>query len=153
MSTSSTSNKYTRVVAAVTTNNIHICSTTTLQYPALIGFYYCKIEPRVATGSCGRQECTCSSLHISPGLWKEADGSPNLHRKVLWDLEVNGKICNGIVAVYRGKQMGAYRAHRLLQPRQQQCEQRSFWCWWKVGRLIPCQNSPEWPDQLVLPLF
>ena len=45
-------------------------------------FYYCKIDPRSTTGSYGRQECTCSSLHISPGLWGEADVSPNLQREV-----------------------------------------------------------------------
>lgn len=49
---------------------------------ALIDFYYCKIDPRSTTGSCGRRECTCSSLHISPGRWGEADGSPDLQREV-----------------------------------------------------------------------
>jgi len=68
-------------------------------------FYYCKIDPRSTTDSYGRQECTCSSLHISPGLGGEADGSPNLHREVddvrsdqagMRLLVVNAKMWNGV---------------------------------------------------------
>jgi hypothetical protein len=70
---------------------------------------------------------------------------------------VSAKLWNGVCKAKQSKakpnRRRAYRARRLLQPRLQRCAQRSFWCWWRVGRWSPSRSCPVWPDQLALSLF